>query len=116
MVQRTEWRRQVEYSLKRNPVTAVLVSAPSVGPSLPSRARDVPGLASEVNDADAKLSGLVEPAQARLPMWDWDLVGVFAAIIWREDYRLGRDAVTHAGRSNGLISAGMEECANSKRY
>ena len=70
-VQRTELRRQVEYSLKRNPVTAVLGSAPSVGPSLPARARDVPGLVPGVYAADAKLAGLVEPAQARLPMWDW---------------------------------------------
>jgi hypothetical protein len=29
-----------------------------------------------------------------------DLVVVFVAIFWREDYRLGRNAVTHDCRSN----------------
>jgi hypothetical protein len=31
-----------------------------------------------------------------------DLVVVFAAIFWREDYRLGRNAVTHDCRSNTM--------------
>ena len=35
-----------------------------------------------------------------------DLVVVFAAIIWREDYRLGRNAVTHACRSNTIQVVG----------
>ena len=33
----------------------------------------------------------------------FDFVGVFAAIIWRKDYRLGRNPVTHACRSNTLL-------------
>jgi hypothetical protein len=32
----------------------------------------------------------------------WDLVLVFVAIFWREDYRGGRNAVTHDCRSNTL--------------
>jgi hypothetical protein len=35
-----------------------------------------------------------------------DLVVVFAAIIWRKDYRGGRNAVTHTCRSNTLSQKG----------
>src|SRR5262245_45865683 len=32
-----------------------------------------------------------------------DFVGVFAAIIWRKDYGLSEDAVTHTCRSNTIL-------------
>jgi hypothetical protein len=36
------------------------------------------------------------------------LVVVFAAIVWREDYRLGRNAVTHPCRSNTVAGPVQE--------